>query len=324
MFIAHIPGSAIDYKKFIEKHDVDASTKNLQSDNPTDFWISLIENNESFSTFKEEIETSKRKEAQNIIAKIPRFIPKYRKEVITECDEFISDIVHKVGKTNGLEICVIEDSSPNAFCAYSDEGMVVAIASGLLSAKGITENMIIGAVAHEYAHSCLLHILQSELAYNKRQRRNNALKAISAGLIAVEAGVSAYTNTTIGAGTHDVNYEECVNELERKASNDLFKFYYTYSREQEFEADLIAYRFLEWAGYDGANYIEVLKLLEANTTFTELEIEEQIDDTHPTLRDRIAFLTYVKNNPQIENKLNKKLAKKKDQQKKFGNDDVYN
>lgn len=316
--------AAIDYKKFIEKHDVDEGTMNLRSDNPLDFWESFIANNETFHKFLRDIENGKGKDAQNRIAKFPRFNTKYRPEVMSEMSEMCNNIANAVGKATGIEMCIIDNDSFNAFSAYTDEGMAVVLNHGILTTKGITPEIIIGIAAHEYAHCWLFHILQSEHSYSKRKHRDKAIAGIAAGLSMIATAADAYTSANIGTESNAELYVDQIEKLEADIKEDLFKYYYRYAREQEYEADLIAYRFMEWAGYGGENYIEALKIFEANNDFLSMKIESEDDDTHPTIRERILFLTFVRDNPDIKNTQNEKIKKKRKIQDKFGNDDIYN
>lgn len=93
-------------------------------------------------------------------------------------------------------------------------------------------------------------------------------------------------------------------------------------QEQELEADLMAFRFLEWSGRDGREYIETLKILEANYPYQMTEEEKEISD-HPPLRERITFLQFVADHPELGNTANKKLLKEKSRKEKFGNDPLY-
>lgn len=319
--------NAINYKKFIEKHDVDDITKNLKSDNPLDFWESLIETNEVYQKFLLDIQIGKAKEAQRRIALFPRFNPQYRPDVIPNMDKVCNDLLNHVGISDKIQLCIVADSTFNALSAYSDDGMVVALNIGVFMAKGITPEVIIAVAAHEYAHCWLDHLLQSEYAYTERERRDKALAGIATGLNIIAAGADAYSSAVLGTEPNTDQYVGEIAKLKTKVAKDLFRYRYRYAREQEYEADLIAYRFLEWAGYGGENYIELLKIIEANSNYSMMLIETQEGDSHPTVRDRISFLTYVQNHPEIRNTKNKrwkKIRKLHENSTIDGIDDIYN
>lgn len=314
---------AIDYKKFLETHDVDASTIKLKSDNPADFWLSLVDNNESLQEFYAELDKGKGKEAKKKIAGYPRFNPKYRPDVLSDLDGLCDSITNSVGKIKNLEVCIIDDDEINASSMLSDDGMVVGVNSGFLSAKGMTKEILYGIVAHEYAHSLLSHIMQTEYAYTKRKRRNKILEAMTIGMTAVAAGADAYTSGMLGTEAHTRDYVSDIVAVKRESLIDLFMHHYSYLREHEFEADLIAYRFLEWSGYGGDSYIEALKILEANSDLAAVKLAADKDDDHPTIRERIEFLRFVKNHPEIGNTQNSKIKKSKKLKERLGSDDIY-
>ncbi len=54
------------FQKFVEKHDVDDVTKNLKSDNPADFWTSMLENNQTYQEFREKIATKRGAESLSL------------------------------------------------------------------------------------------------------------------------------------------------------------------------------------------------------------------------------------------------------------------
>ena len=77
------------------------------------------------------------------------------------------------------------------------------------------------------------------------------------------------------------------------------EFSQKYSHEQIYEADLIAYRFLENMG-SGEDFINGLRILGSN--YDSLYEENRYD--RPSTSERIDFLKYVQSNPQIGNKIN--------------------
>lgn len=70
------------------------------------------------------------------------------------------------------------------------------------------------------------------------------------------------------------------------------------------EADLIAYRFMEYLGASD-EYIDALSMLGTEQD----KIYNDYSD-HPKTSDRISFLKYVQTHPELGNKENDKLRKK--------------
>ena len=99
------------------------------------------------------------------------------------------------------------------------------------------------------------------------------------------------------------------------------KYSLKYSREQEIEADLFAYRFLENLGC-AEEFINGLRILgtQYNTLYSEFS-------DHPTINKRINFLKFVQAHPELGNKENAKLKKKRLKKQKSQmqeeHDDIY-
>lgn len=317
---------AIDFKKFIEDHDVDEITMTLPNNDFVSFWESYVSNNMSFQKFLKDLNKNMGAEKETIAAlsKMTKFNPRYVPYVCNYRDELSHELASLVGDASGIELCVLDDLTLNAFSTYSDEGLIVAINSGLFDAKGSSKEIIVAVLAHEYAHSWLLHLAQSEYTDNKKKRKNKLMAGLSIASEALADAVKIYTSAAYGINpnpeTPDIDKYDRIIE---KSIVDNLKYHYRYAREQEYEADLVAYRFMEWAGYGGENYIEMLKLLEANNYDYYMNLIEHDDDDHPLLRDRIEFLNFVKRNPDIKNKKNEKLKKKQQLYDKYANDDIY-
>lgn len=146
--------------------------------------------------------------------------------------------------------------------------------------------MLLGVCAHECAHFLLLHSLVGTYQAVKREFRNNAIAAITAGVNIVANGYAA------GSGVQ-VDWEN-VNQynfnLAKSAQVDAKRFRYRYSREQEVEVDIIAYRFLQHAGIGGRVFTDFLELIQ------ELDKSEWFytdESDHPTTKYRINWLNFL-------------------------------
>lgn len=299
------------YKEFIEKHDIDDETKALKSDNPADFWKSMINNNQTFLQFVDNIQKNKgaEKEALSIVSQIPKFDIKYREEVLEYLQNTSDELFAQLGKIDGIETCIVSDKSINAFTTYSNNGMIVAMNLGLWAAKGMTNEILVGIAAHEYAHANLFHILRQSYEEAKRKRRNKLLAGIAIGVTGIGNVVSSIITAQSGIKTDNgETFDNTLYNTIKSYHEDLNKFHFKFSKELELEADLIAYRFLEWSGLGGENYIEAIKLIGSHNP------EGYIDDDesdHPSHRERIEFLNYVRSHPEIGNTENAKILNKK-------------
>lgn len=105
-----------------------------------------------------------------------------------------------------------------------------------------------GYVAHEFAHGAFLHHIRGFYAEAKERRKNKLLGGITAGLNTIAAGANAYMAAVTGNECDNTPYIESNEKIENEIEISTLKYSFKYSREQEIEADLFAYRFLENLG----------------------------------------------------------------------------
>lgn len=164
---------------------------------------------------------------------------------------------------------------------------------------------LLGVLAHEMAHYILEHALVHELAAEKRERENRLAAAILSGVNAVGHAV---VQANGGVRSEDrKEYWENVEKLNEAIRNGFERssalFSYRYSRGQEMEADIVAYRFLQYMGYDPRCYIRALgKLIGFDKENPSIEgIEMLAHDynsqdeysTHPSILERCMMLEYI-------------------------------
>lgn len=195
----------------------------------------------------------------------------------------------------------------NAYTALTEDGFAMCITTELASKKGITYEILMGYVAHEFAHGALLHHARGFYAQAKERRKNELLGGIAAGLNGLAAGMEAYNAAAYGIPTSGTDYGAAIANIGNDIKISTLKYSFKYSREQEFEADLFAYRFLEHIG-KGEEFINGLRIL--GTAYDTL-YDEYSD--HPTTGSRIDFLKYVQLHPELGNKKNAKLKKKRNE-----------
>ena len=124
--------------------------------------------------------------------------------------------------------------------------------------------------------------------------------SIAAGLYV--AGMSA---AAITASAYGVSYDGSFYNNVGKTGTQMFyaiadasHFYqFKYSRSQEIEADLAAYRFCEAMGLGGYTYIMALQLICDKNE--EKVLKAKKSDTHPTTLYRIFLLKYLFNKEHV-------------------------
>lgn len=303
------------FKKIVENHDVPTEAKTTIIKEPSLFWEALLNNNEQLFKFEEDMKKMKgaEKEAYDKLSKLPRFYPQYNSSVIEEakgfCDTLLMDMgLDHVKTPLQYRIYVVYDKEVNAYTAITDNGFAICLTTGLLERKGCSYDIIMGVVAHEFTHGIYKHHLQHFYAEAKRRRKNELLGGLAMGLEAVSAGVDAYNRGYSGQG-YDPNRTQqsidAINKIEQDIVIETALYKYAFGREEEYEADIVAFRFLQWIG-KGDVYIELLKFLGSNYDYLYSETSD-----HPTISSRIGLIEYMKLHPEIYNKQIEKLRKKK-------------
>jgi hypothetical protein len=145
---------------------------------------------------------------------------------------------------------------------------------------------LMGVGAHELAHYFLRHAELNKYYDLKEKKKNDIWAGVLITLSAASSAAEAYTN---GNRKNDAGREtlDIINQTRRSTVLAHFE----YSRTEEFEADIVAYRFLEFIGEDPMAYVSALSLIgqEADDYFSPW-------DDHPTMPKRIALLQYIHDN----------------------------
>lgn len=275
------------YEKLIRTYDVDASC--LVAKDAGTFWDGVWRNNVRFSKFMEAV-----KKGTPAIKKAFQGLAEARKanaqlssafEVIsTNKDSLLMPLYNELGAANvshDIKLLLVRGDDMNAFACPDGE---IYISTGLLrDSIGFSE--VLGACAHELAHYVLQHAYIHAYTIAKREQKNKIAGAIAGGIRVAAAGYAEAN------GAHQdwdaVNKD--IKNLFLSALIDAEKFGYKYSREQEIEADIIAFRFLEAMGYGGEKYIHLLEEIERN--YPNIAISET--DNHPSTTFRIGLLRYM-------------------------------
>lgn len=310
--VAFSANSEKEYKKLLGKYDVADEAKAVQKNSPAAFWKAVLDNNEYFRKFViDDMHKNggAEKEALQKYVQIPRFYPQYDESVISELQGFCDTMLIDMGIADLNLKCslhVVYSDEFNAFTTLTENGFAMCLTTALIQKKGVNYKILMGYVAHEFAHGALYHHLRSFYAEAKESRKNKLLGGIAAGLNAVAAGAEAYNAGAYGVPRSGTNYEARIENIKNEVKNSTLKYSFQYSREQEIEADLFAYRFLENLGC-AEEFINGLRIL--GTTQYDEYYSEYSD--HPTTPSRISFLKFVQEHPELGNTDNIKLRKKR-------------
>lgn len=298
------------YRQYIEKYDVADEAKAVETNAPADFWNAALSNNELLFKFARDIKKKRgaEKEALRKEERLPRFYPQYDRSVVESMQGFCDTLLIDMGIRDLSVKCslhIVYSDEPNAFCALTEDGFAICLTSSLFSLRGINYHILMGYVAHEFVHGALKHHLRGFYAGAKERRRNELLSGIAVGLNAAAAGVETYNAAAYGVQPSGTDYGAAIDNIVTEAKISTLKYSFKYSREQEIEADLLAFRFLENLGC-GEEFINGLRILGSDYDALYSDYSD-----HPTTSFRIRFLKFVQQNPALGNKCNAKLRKKR-------------
>ena len=263
-----------EQKKLIKKYDVARFISTIKRDKPELFWCRIAENNKRFKKLYKAIKRGKESalNAQNNITKAKELCAEYYNNLPTLYEYnwvYGNRLQNELGIKNifpGFSISFVLSDELNACC--TPEGKVY-VNEGLLRLCNFKYDYLLGIVTHETAHVLLHHSLERAYQIEKRINRGEIMSDVLSVILAEDLCDIAKLKNEMFEIIQKGTYEQ---------------YFYRYSKEQEFEADIIAYRFLDFLGIGGDFYIETLRLLlpysNANTP----------KSNHPTITQRIELL----------------------------------
>lgn len=209
-----------------------------------------------------------------------------------DSSSFNENLIDKVTGGNNLLLSDFEVYASDDVNAFATPYGQIYLTSGLVSRYNFSHPLLIGVLAHEMTHSLCSHSLVELWRQYEKERRTRVWAGVAAGLYAAAMGVAAGMASSGGIGYNQSYYDDigstAVN-LFYSIDASSFYFQFKYSRSQEIESDIIAYRFCEAIGIGGYAYIMALQLLDEN----DLYMKAEKTDEHPTLAYRISFLKWL-------------------------------
>lgn len=160
--------------------------------------------------------------------------------------------------------CPIRIINDNTYNASMDPMGQLRINVGTIRTLSYEELMAV--CAHEIAHLACMHTFDEALKSERKQRRNRFWAELEAGLLVGAAAASAGYGIANGVEVRSANtiLSNAGYFLEvsyADANESSVRFTYRYSREEEIEADIIAYRFMEYMGYGVRHWISAVRKL---------------------------------------------------------------
>lgn len=295
IFTLSVSANDSKFDRILNALDVYPSMSFIETKRPIDFWKTIRRYNDMYQEMTESFEKNveNKSEIYKTVGVLEtQYMPGVRELKLIPNEELCHRLLRDL---TGLDlelrvnICIVENPIANAFCTPDGN---IFITSKLLVEMGSDYNALLGVAAHEMAHYVLQHAASSVYAQKKRERRNNIIAGVASGIIGATAIYSASQGADASMSDATV---KSIDNMFGAAKHDAHMFGFRYDREQELEADIIAYRYLEWLGISGTHYIAALYRIwnEDDECYANA-----VDSTHPSTILRTQLLSYLRDSYQ--------------------------
>jgi predicted Zn-dependent protease len=207
-----------------------------------------------------------------------------------ETEIFLNKLIIDIKSVNkfnkNIKVQIIKDDNPNAFVIPQNK---LIVSSGLLEQSPDYVSLL-AVLAHEVGHLEYLHL----------EKRKDTLEKFSK--------LNLISNLALITGSILTQDPEVLGGTVASQVN-INNFYFSFSREQEREADLYSIKTLQKLNLPSESVKELLKILEKNALDKGFDENYQKFSTHPIFRERYEIIDY--------NSKNKKFNFNKDIQDKF-------
>lgn len=276
-------------KKIIKRVDVLQYLPDTSDGNPETFWKALLETENPITETFDKIYKRDRGIGAKAREKIDEAILLHVRHYadIIKYNPVLDSIAENIliGSSGKVRLYDLEKFTDNAFAAPNGNVVIYRGLQNLFSRY--KEELLTAIIAHEVAHVLLRHSLVQEYMQRKNERNNMIAASIAVGLQAFADGMnSAYSGQAVNNAAY---YTSIFNS----AKYDSFMYQFKYSREIELQADIVAFRLLDWVGIGGERMKEALRLLA-----DPFEYYSKLDD-HYTMPQRIAVLEQLEMGPRI-------------------------
>ena len=255
----------------------------------SDFWMAVFQNNKMANSMIEAINRKGR-----LIMQAADTLAMNMANICRYCDNIATSEEYQFVADSLMSVTQASIAFPNVACKIADDNTLNACAlpngqifinGGLFGIMNYPE--IIGVVSHEIAHVILEHQLAHEYMMLKKTQNLEIAYGIMMGVNTAAAGFGAANGVkTDWDNVNKIN--QGLAESPSRYVNELYTF--KYSREQEVEADIVAYRFLDFMCDGGEYYISALQKLSSEDE--KIFYDKQCD--HPTIAFRVNLLRYLR------------------------------
>ena len=285
--------AAKSIKSLVKKYDIIKLLPEQSDGNVETFWNAVVFNNAEFQSLIKRIQTKggSAKKARTLVSSATSQSENHYysySEYWGLIDSLKYTLLGNNSFSNNTFIRVIPINEVNAFCTPNSR---IFVFGGIFEAlpKDNLYNTFLAVLAHEFAHGMMQHSLVGQYKKIKKEKSNKLWAGIAIGLNAFADGYAAAQGVKVPD-----NRGEYYASIYNAAVQDSYMYQFRYDREQEIQADIIAFRLLDWIGVGGESMIQML-----NHIKRPYEYASDTSD-HPTTQERIAILSYLVNKKRIK------------------------
>ena len=292
----------------IKKYDIPKSI--LDTVSVDCFWKTIRDNSPSYNSA---LKVAQKGRARSVQRRIGEEISKARELYIDE--EYPSELVSLLSQTilnSGILNLYPNEArlylDPTEYeTAYTLPDGSVYISYGMIKLMDFRPDLIMAIYAQQLSHFVCQHSFLYLYQFNNRQLKKKILTELFS---IITIGASRYADMKFGELGVETSLSRNALDLTRISRRENTRTAIvdkmSYGRKLEFEADIIAYRFLSKAGFDPDCFIEMLKRLQS-----DIEIFSRDEELHPLTVDRVELIETLKTSPELKIKI------------KASEDDIY-
>lgn len=281
-----------DVKKAIKKFDVIGITKEATFNSPSSFWFAVRESNKRVGDIDKAYQKDNKSLKEALVC-VSQNVDDYSR--FANLSAYDDSLDHWLNTKLGLNIVArnkpIKILWSDEFNASMDPTGQMILYKGLVNA--LTYEEILAVCAHEMSHYICAHALCETWKVVRKTKRNREWAKIGASLA---VGAMAATSMYGGSAGMDMSYMNDMiansNIFYQGASNyadrATLRYQYRYSRDEEIECDIIAYRFMEAMGYNTEHWISAMRKMLRLTG--DYSVKAGKHDDHPTTMFRLQVL----------------------------------
>lgn len=279
-----------EFETYIGKYPKDSTLNNCA--NAKAFWAYARKTDKEYEKFSKAMNKSKppktlRKALNNLNegkSMVDGKLTKFNPYPIGEREIYLDSAICG-GESFLKELRIYPAKYENAFATPYGE---IYLTDAIVSMVHGNNTMLLGICAHEATHFLCEHSLIG-LWKQAKKERNNAIWA--------SVAVVANTAVNVAIAANNDNYDPAFVDVTNMVNNlifvgfqlDAYYFQFKYSRSQEIQSDIMAYRYCEAMGMGGYSYITALQLLGDKSVYMKADKE----DDHPTMAFRVGLLKYL-------------------------------